>query len=145
MGHHTEHACITYIACRLITGKTPAFLYDIGTEQEMEMAGVLDLDFLREFDERHKGYLPGYASNCNYQYTAGSGSTLNIFINEKTFIVHVNGSSAYYIGNLRNDTIYIYDHDKATHFRYRITAYIEDHRKEKVRSAGEVMYEDDED
>ena len=47
MDHHTQHACITYIACRLITGKSPAFLYDLETEQEMEMAGVLDLDFLR--------------------------------------------------------------------------------------------------
>ena len=145
MGSHVQHASITYIACRLITGKRPAFLFDLESEQEMEMAGVLDLDFLREFDEKHKDYLPGYASNCTYQYTAGSGFTLNIFINEKTFIVHVNGSSAYYIGNFRNDTIYLYDHDKATHFRYRITAYIEDHRKEEVKPAGEVMYGEDED
>jgi hypothetical protein len=145
MGHHKQHASIIYIACRLITGKSPAFLYDLETGQEMEMAGVLDLDFLREFEERHKDYLPGYASNCTYQYAAGSGLTLNIFINEKTFIVHINGSSAYYIGNLRNDTIYLYDNDKATHFRYLITAYIEDHRKEEVRPAGEVMYGEDED
>jgi hypothetical protein len=145
MGHHTKHACITYIACRLITGKTPAFLYDLKTEREIEIAGVLDLEFLREFDEKHRGYIPGYASDCSYRHTAENGFSFNIFLNERTFIVHVNGSSAYYIGNLRNDTIYIYDHDKATHFRYRITAYIEDHRKEEVRPAGEVMYEEDED
>jgi hypothetical protein len=145
MGRHTQHASIIYIACRLITGKSPAFLFNLETSQEMEMAAVLDLEFLREFDERHKDYLPGYASNCTYQYTASSGFTLNIFINEKTFIVHINGSSAYYIGNLRNDTIYLYDHGKATHFRYRITAYIEDHRKEEDRPAGEIMYWEDED
>jgi hypothetical protein len=128
----------------LIAGKSPAFLYDLGASQEIEIAGVLDTDFIREFDERHRDYVPGYASNCTYQCTSGTGFTLNIFINEKTFIVHVNGSAAYYIGNLRNDTIYLYDHNAATHFRYRITAYIEDHKKE-MKPVPEVMYEDDED
>jgi hypothetical protein len=143
MDHHTQHACISYIACRLITGKSPAFLYDLTGSQEIEMAGVLDIDFLREFEERHRGYVPGFAGNCTYQYAAGTGFTLNMFINEKTFIVHVNGSAAYYIGNLRSDTIYLYDHHESTHFRYRITAYIEDHRKEAVKPAGEVMYGED--
>jgi hypothetical protein len=73
--------------------------------------------------------VPGYSSNCTYECT-GTGFTLNIFINEKTFIVHVNGSAAYYIGNLRNDTVYLYDHNHSRHFRYRITAYIEDHKRE---------------
>ena len=145
MDYQTQHACIIYIACRLITGKRPAFLYDLENSQETEIAGVIDIDFLREFEEKHKDYVPGYASNCTYQYTAGTGFALNIFINEKTFIVHVNGSSAYYIGNLRNDTIYLYDHDKSTHFRYRITAYIEDHRKAEKRPVGEAMYGEDED
>lgn len=145
MDHHTQHVCITYIACRLITGKHPAFIYDLETEQEMEIAGALNINFLREFDEMHKDYLPGYASNCSYQYTADTDFALNIFINEKTFIVHINGSAAYYIGNLRNDTIYLYDHDNSNHFRYRITAYIEDHRKEEVKPVGEVMYGEDED
>ena len=145
MGHHTQHACITYIACRLITGKSPAFLYDLETEQEMEIAGVLDLEFLREFDEKNQGYIPGYASDCSYRHTAETGFSFNIFINEKTFIVHIYGSPAYYIGNLRNDTVYLYDHEKSSHFRYRITAYIEDHRKEETKPAGEVMYGEDED
>ena len=58
MDYHIQHACITYIACRLITGKSPAFLYDLETSEEMEMAGVLDLDFLQEFDEKHQGLPP---------------------------------------------------------------------------------------
>ena len=144
MDNHTQHACISYIACRLITGKRPAFLYDPETGREMEIAGVLDLNFLREFEERHEDYLPGYASNCTYQYTADTGFAIDIFLNEKTFTIHVNGSSAYYIGNLRNDTIYLYDHDKSTHFRYRITAYIKDHKKDDKPKV-HAMFEEDED
>ena len=144
MDHNTQKACITYIACRLITGKIPAFLYDLENSQEIEIAGVLDIDFLQEFDEKHKNYVPGFAGDCTYRYTSGTGSSFDIFINEKTFVIHVNGSPAYFIGNLRNDTIYIYDHDKSTHFRYRITAYIEDHKKEE-KPVGEVMYGEDED
>ena len=142
MDHKTQHACIAYIACRLITGKSPAFLYDLEKSDEIEIAGVLELGFLRDFDEKHRDYVPGFASNCTYQYIADSDCALNIFINEKTFIVHVNGSAAYYIGNLRNDTLYIYDHAKSTHFRYRITAYIEDHRKEEKQKV-QSMYEDE--
>ena len=142
MDYRTQHACITYIACRLITGKSPAFLCDLENSEEIEMAGVLDIDFLREFDEKHRDYIPGFASNCICQYTADSDFVLNIFINEKTFIVHINGSAAYFIGNLRNDTIYLYDHDKSSHLRYRITAYIEDRKKEEKKSVVEVMDED---
>ena len=144
MDYRIQHACITYIACRLITGRSPAFLCDLETLEEMEVAGVLDIDFLQEFDEKHRDYVPGFASNCTCQYTADSDFALNIFINEKTFIVHINGSAAYFIGNLRNDAIYLYDHDKSTHFRYRITAYIEDHKKEEKPKVN-VMYEEDED
>ncbi len=131
MDYRIQHTCISYIACRLITGKSPAFLCDLETSEEMEVAGILDIDLLHNFDEKHQDYIPGFASNCTYQYTAASDFVLNIFINEKTFIVHINGSAAYFIGNLRNDTIYLYDHDKATHFRYRITAYIEGRKKEE--------------
>lgn len=143
MDHHMQHTCIAYIACRLITGKNPAFLYDLEHSQEIEIAGILDIEFLRKFDDDHDGYIPGFASNCTYRYTSGIGPSFNIFINEKTFVIHINGSSAYFIGNLNNDTVYLYDHNMSTHFRYRITAYIEDHKKEEKPQAS-VVYEDDE-
>ena len=144
MDYHTQHACIAYIACRLISGKSPAFIYDLEQSQEMEMAGVLDINFLREFDEKQKDYVPGFASNCTYHYTADTDFSLDIFINKKTFVVHINDSDAYFIGNLRNDTVYLYDHNLSTHFRYLITAYIDDRKKEEKPKVN-VMYVEDED
>ena len=128
MDYQAQHVCITYIACRLITGKSPVFLYDLQNSREIEVADVLDIDFLRELDEKYRDYVPGFASNCTCRYTAETGSPLEIFINKKTFVVHISDSDAYFIGNLQNDTVYLYDHNKSTHFRYRITAYIEDHK-----------------
>jgi hypothetical protein len=143
MDRRAQHACITYIACRLVTGKRPAFLYDIQNAKEIELAGILDPDLLRGFDEKYRDYIPGYSNNCTCRCSAGDGFITDIFINEKTFIVHVNGTAAYFIGNLRNDIIYLYDHHISTHFRYRITAYMEDHRKEEEKPAGEAMYGED--
>jgi hypothetical protein len=144
MDLHPQHIFIAYITCRLITGKSPAFLYDLENSDEIEVAGVLDIGFIREFDEKHRGYMPGYSNNCTYQYTARNGLSFGIFINEKTFVTHVTGSPEYFIGNLRNDTLYLYDHAKSTHFRYRITAYIEDHKKEGKQKV-KAMYVEDED
>lgn len=144
MNYDAQHACITFIACRLIAGKSPVFLYDIQNSRELEIAGLLDIDFLREFEERHRDYLPGYANDCTYQYTADPGFSLEIFINKKTFVVHVKDSDAYFIGNFQHDMVYLYDHNKSTHFRYRVTAYLEDHRQEEKRPVGEVRYGEDE-
>jgi hypothetical protein len=140
----TQHACITFIASRLITGKSPAFLYNLRNSGEIEIAAVLDTDFLREFNEKHRDYVPGYASDCSYHYSSGSCFSLDIFINKKTFVVHINDTDAYFIGNIWNDTIYLYDYNKSSPFRYRMATYIEDHKKEEKPKVN-VMYEDDED
>jgi hypothetical protein len=73
--------------------------------------------------------VPGFANECSYEYTSVAGHSINIFINLKTFILHIKGSSAYFIGNVRGDTIYLYDHKGSAHFRYRITACVEEKAK----------------
>lgn len=128
MNQHT-HACIAYIACRLISGKRITFLYDISGSQEIDISRLQDAEFLKEFDEKHRDYVPGFARDCSYEYTSGSGHSIDIFINWRTFILHLRGSSAYFIGNIQRDMIYIYDHKESSHLRYRITGYADDHVK----------------
>lgn len=123
------HAGIAYIVCRLITGKKIAVLYDVSGSAEIDMAELITEGFLREFDEHHKDYIPGYATDCSYRFTSGSGYSIEIFVNLKTFILHICGSSAYFIGNVRGDTIYLYDHKRAAHSRYRVSRYSEDREK----------------
>jgi len=128
------HAGIAYIVCRLITGRRVAFLYDVSGSNEIDMTKLVNDGFLREFDEHHKDYIPGYATDCSYRFASTSGYSIEIFINLKTFILHICGSSAYFIGNVRGDTIYLYDHKGSAHSRYRVSRYAED-RGEKATEA----------
>lgn len=121
--------CIAYIACRLISGKRITSLYDIGGARKIDVKSILEADFIRDFDERHRNYVPGFASECRYEYTSDTGHDMDIFINWKTFILHIKGSAAYFIGNVRGDTIYLYDHKGSAHFRYRITSCAEERAK----------------
>jgi hypothetical protein len=131
------HAGIAYIVCRLITGKRAAILYDISGPNEIDMTKLVNDGFLGEFDEHHKDYIPGYANDCNYRFASTSGHSIEIFINLKTFILHICGSSAYFIGNVRGDTIYLYDHKGSAHFRYRVSRYSEDRGEKTVGPAVE--------
>lgn len=120
------NACIAYIAFRLLTGKRIAKLYDIAASEEIDITTHVDADFIREFDEKHMNYIAGYASDSSYSYTSVTGYSLEIVINGKTFIIHLRGSSAYFIGNIQKDTIYLYDHKGASHFRFRVTDYADE-------------------
>ncbi|MDA8240279.1 MAG: hypothetical protein M0Z67_07900 [Nitrospiraceae bacterium] len=123
------HAGIAYIVCRLISGKRAAALYDVAGSDEVDMTELSREGFLREFDEQHQDYIPGYADECSYRFASSSGYSVEIFINLKTFILHVCGSSAYFIGNVRGDTIYLYDHKSSAHFRFRVIRYAGDREK----------------
>lgn len=131
------HARIAYIACRLITGKRAAALYNHTASREVDMADLPDAAFLKEFDEKLRDYVPGFASNCTYRYEPGSDPAIEIFLNERTFIIHVNGSDAYFIGNIQRDMVYLYDHRESAHFRYRVIAYVEDQEKAAKGVAGQ--------
>jgi hypothetical protein len=121
----TLHA-IVYIACRLISGRRVASLFDILRSREVDMEGILGTGILREFDERHRDYVPGYADECRYTVTSENGTSIELFINERTFIVHIAGTPAYFIGNIQRDSVYLYDHKNSMHFRYRIIRCIEE-------------------
>lgn len=123
------HAGIAYIVCRLMSGKKVASLYDVSESKEIDMTGLVREGFLREFEEKHKDYLPGYANDCSYRFASDSGYSIEIFVNLKTFILHICGSSAYFIGNIRGDTIYLYDHKRSSHFRYRVLRYAGERQK----------------
>ncbi len=120
------HATIAYIACRLIVGKRVASLYNLTASREIDMSALPDAASLKVFDEKHKDYVPGFANNCTCHYEPAGGPPVEIFLNERTFIAHVDGSDAYFIGNIQRDMVYLYDHRESAHFRYRVIAYVED-------------------
>lgn len=129
------HARIAYIVSRLISGRKVGILFDMAGAREVGMPSE-DAEFRREFDERHSDYIPGYATDCTYRYDAGDGFRLEIFINEKTFIVHIIGTPGYFIGNIQGEMIYLYDHREAAHFRYRVIEYISEKKETEAEEEG---------
>ncbi len=92
-------------------------------------------EFLKEFDERHKDYIPDYTNECSYRFTSSSGYAIEIFIYLKTFVFHVSGRPVYFIGNVRGDRIYLYDHNRSVHCRYRVTRYAEGRIENTIETA----------
>lgn len=124
------YAHIAYIAYRLITGKKAASLLNISGSDGVDMSRHLGTDFLKEFDQKHCDYVPGFAGDCNYRFTASTGGSFDIFINEQNFVFHIPGTAAYFIGNIWHDTIYLHDHRTSGHCQYRIMKCVE--KEEKV-------------
>lgn len=120
---------IAYIAYRLITGRKIISLLNTSESGGTDMTGHLDSALLKEFDQKHQGYVPGFAGNCTYSFTASTGSSFDIFINRQNFVLHIKGSSAYFIGNIWNDTIYLHDHRSSGHCKYKILKCVEEEEK----------------
>lgn len=126
------HTAVIYMAFRLITGKRVSFLSDLATGASVEIADVPDSGFISAFEEGHRDYLPGYASDCRHEFRADSGQSVEIFINERTFIAHVRGTDAYFIGNIQRDIIYVFDQKANVHFKYRTTCFPDEEKKARV-------------
>ena len=49
---------------------------------------------------------------------------IDLSIKGNTFMGKITGSTAYFIGNVRGDLIYIYDHEDSLHLNYRISGFM---------------------
>lgn len=127
-------SCVVYIACRLISGKKMAKLHNITQSHEIDLSLIPDTNGLSLFDDRLENYVPGFASGCRYEFTRYNGQSLEFFITGDTFVVHLMGSSAYFVGNLYGDNIYLYDHEESAHIKYRVAAYADTREDHSVSS-----------
>lgn len=114
-------AYIAYITGRLISGKRIATLYDFSLAEHVDIHSLPDVEYIKAFDRRYRDYLPGYASGCRAQFACSGGRIIDLSINGTAFMGHITGSSAFFIGAVRGDSIYIFDHEKSEHVNYRIS------------------------
>ena len=115
---------IAYIAGRLITGKRIASLYDFNELSQIEIASLPDAYYLREFGGKYKDCAAGGAGKYKYWVDCKKEHAIDLSINGSTFMGRITGSRACFLGNVRGDLIYIYDHEDALHLNYRISEYI---------------------
>jgi hypothetical protein len=130
--NHDTYIYIAYITGRLISGKKIATLYDYSQTGYVHLSKLADNSFFKDFDEKHRDYIPGYATGCRYQYSLDSGQTVELSINGSSFIGHIRGTSSYFLGNIKGDSIYIFDHEKSEHFNYKISAHVVEHEGESI-------------
>ena len=114
---------IAYIAGRLITGKRIASLYDFNDLSQIEIASLPDADCLSEFGGKFKDYAAGRSGKYKYWVDCKKQHAIDLSINGSTFMGRITGSTACFLGNVRGDQIYIYDHEDSLLLNYRISEY----------------------
>jgi hypothetical protein len=77
---------------------------------------------MKEFHDLFRDYPPGYATSCRYQYTIDeSGQTIEMTFNGTSFICRIPGSASYFVGDVRGNASYIFDHASASAVNFRIS------------------------
>jgi hypothetical protein len=112
---------IAYIAGSLISGKPIASLYDYSQARYIDIACLPHAQYLKQFDYARGVSNFGATSGSRYRYSFDSGNFIDLTINGRTFIGYLSEGSCHFIGNVRGDSIYIYDYDEAAYFNYRIS------------------------
>jgi len=112
---------IAYIAGRLITGKRIASLYDFNNLTHIEIDHLPNADCLQKIGGTYKDYVKGSESKYKCLYHFEENHAIDLSINGRTFMGRITGSNAYFIGNVRDNSIHIYDHEDALHLNYRIS------------------------
>jgi hypothetical protein len=112
---------IAYIAGHLITGKRIASLYDFNELSQIEIASLPDADCLSEFGCKYKDNAAGRQGKYKYWFDCKKDHAIDLSINGSTFMGRITGSTACFLGTVRGDLIYIYDHEDSLHLNYRIS------------------------
>lgn len=126
MKSHT-HACIAYIVGRLIAGKSITSIYDYDRSREIDVESLPDAERLKGFNFVNWSYMPGNTGINRVRYHCSNGHSLALSIKGNTFIGYVRESSTHFIGNVRGDSVYIFDHKESAHFTFRIIGSVVEH------------------
>ena len=120
--HPDTRTCIAYIAGRIISGRRQFVLYDYARSVHIDMSCLPHPRCLRLFDSgRGISLFSRPDKGGRYRYACGSGSLFDISVHGTTFIGYTGTGSSHFVGNVRGEAIYLYDHGESAHFNYRIS------------------------
>jgi len=113
---------IAYITGRLITGKRIASFYDANNLTSIEIDSLSDAACLREFDLKYRDFTGVNRGNFQCRYGCEKKHDIALTIKGNTFIGYITGSTAVFLGNVRGDSIHIFDREDSLHLYYRISS-----------------------
>jgi hypothetical protein len=133
MQPHTR-TCLAYIAGSIISGKRQFILYDYARAVHIDMSSLPYSRCLKQCGGGRILALSDSPRGGRYRYTCGGGHFFDIAVHGTTFIGYVSKGSSHFVGNVRGDAIYLYDHRESAHFNYRIIRHaVEDDACSSVR------------
>lgn len=115
-----SRTCIAYIAGRIISGRRQFLLYDYARALHIDMSCLPHSHCLKLFGSGRKISFSASDWGGRYRYTCGCGHFFDIAVQGTTFIGYASEGSSHFIGNVRGEAIYLYDHGDSTHYNYRI-------------------------
>jgi hypothetical protein len=119
----SAHACVAYIAGRLISGRKILSLYDYAQSCDIDISNLPRAEELSSFDYISWSHMAKSSGISKFKYNLGAGNHIDISIKGNTFIVYMTEETAHFMGTVRGDTVYIYDHKSSAHFNFRMMGY----------------------
>lgn len=123
----SAHACIAFIAGRLISRKKIVSLYDYSRSCDIDISNLPAAEELASFDYISWSHMAKSSGISKFKYNLGAGQHIDISIKGNTFIVYTTEDTAHFIGTVRGDTVYIYDHRSSAHFNFRMMGQAVEH------------------
>lgn len=113
--------CIASIAGKLISNRRNFCVYDYSLSLYVSMVCLPHPEHIRNLGYARKVFATGRGRGSRYRYRCSCGRLFDIAIYGNTFIGYASGSASHFIGNVRGDSIYLYDNGESAHFNYRIS------------------------
>ena len=120
--NHEMRACIASIAGHLITGKRIHSLYDYSRYCHIEVSGLIGDEKLQEFSPA-RIILTAGSGGTRYRYCCSNGCFIDLTVKGNIFIGYVRERSCFFAGNVRGESIHLFDHRESSHFTYRINGH----------------------
>jgi hypothetical protein len=117
---------IAYIVGCLITGRNIATLYDVNNKSTIAIDCLPDVVDIRDFELKHRDHAGLNKSLYQCRYDCGKRHFIEIALKGNTFIGHITGSKAIFMGNVQGESIYIFDREDLLHIQYKISGCLVD-------------------